>query len=87
MSTERQVWTREGLLTWDGRVLELFKTDGKTGEWRVHALTIVRWEIEQRRGAFLLKVFDHEKHYESALVDDAQRPVIDSLMAEVGATR
>ena len=81
------MWTEEGLLTWDGSVLELFKNDGKTGAWRVHALTIVRWEIEQRRGLFLLKVFDHERHYESALVADSQRPMIESMMAEVDAAR
>jgi len=81
------VSTDEGLLSWDGRVLELFPTNGKATHWRVHAATVVRWELEQRRGVSLLKVYDHERHYENVLVADAQRPLVEALMAEVDAVR
>ena len=87
MDNELCITTQEGLLTWDGRVLELFATDGKDNHWRVHVATIVRWELEHRRGCVLLKLFTHPKHYRSTLVDDATLPTLQSLMAELDAAR
>jgi hypothetical protein len=87
MDGERRVTTREGLLTFDGRVLEIFPTDGKDNRWRVHAATVVRWELEQRKGCALLKVFTHPKHHRSTLVDDVALPAVRALMAEVDAAR
>lgn len=85
MDDERRVTTQEGLLTWDGRVLELFPTDGKDNRWRVHVDTLVRWELEPRKGCALLKLFTHPKHYRSTLIDDAALPMLRSLMADVDA--
>lgn len=79
--------TEEGLLTWDGSVLEHFSTDGRDNSWRVHAATVQRWEIEQRRGVSLLKAYYTDKHCKSALVADSSRPMIQALMAEVDAVR
>jgi hypothetical protein len=82
---ERRVRTAEGLLTWDGRVLEYFKTDGRSGAWRVHAATILKWELDQRKNVTLLKVYDNERHYESALIADHDVQTLRAILAEVDA--
>ncbi len=85
--SERRVWLEEGLLVWDGRVLELFRTDGKQGNWRVHAAIVEQWELEQRRGVSLLKVHIGGKHYESVLVRDQDVAAVHQIMAEVEEVR
>jgi hypothetical protein len=83
--TERRVWCEEGMLCWDGRILEMFPTDGRDHAWRLHAATVVEWEVEARRGVSLLKVRPNKKHYESALVSDQDLPLVRQIMAEVDA--
>ncbi len=86
-SDEQRLWTEDGLLTWDGRVLELFPTNGKDRSWRLHAATVLRWESQQHRGVAQVRIFDHAKHYEVVVVTDAQLPWIEAVMAQVEAVR
>lgn len=85
---ETRIWVEEGLLVWTGNVLELFRNDGKQGSWRLHGLVVQRWEAEPRRGdRSLLKVWDSEHHYESALVPTSELPALTRMMTAVGAIR
>ena len=83
MPDELRLWCDVGLLTWDGRILELFPNTGKDSAWRVHAATVVRWELEPRKNVSLLKVWTSAKHYEAALVTDADESMMRHIMAEV----
>jgi hypothetical protein len=85
---ETRIWVDEGLLVWDGSVLELFRNDGKTGAWRLHALTVQRWEAQALRGErSLLKIWDSAKHYEAATVATTQLVAMTAVMAEIESTR
>ena len=86
--SETRIWVDEGLLVWDGSVLELFRSDGKQGSWRLHGLVIQRWESEPRRNdRTLLKVWDSPKHYESAMVPTPELSTMTAVMAAVDAIR
>lgn len=74
-----RLWVDEGLLVWDGRALELFKSDGRHDGWRVDARTIERAVIDERPdGSAVLKLYTLSGHFASASVpatgiDDLRR--------------
>jgi len=64
----------EGLLRFDGTVLELFRDDGRTGAWRLHARLITDVEQDRRRDRIELRFHTTPHFYESAqilLADEA----------------
>jgi hypothetical protein len=71
----------EGLLCWDGRVLELFRRDGRQGSWRLHGtlVTAVRTEVLEDR----LEVRFHTTpaHYESVQVAPEAEAALRALIA------
>ena len=58
----------EGILSFDGRVVELFRTDGRQGAWRLHARLITAIEQDRRRDRIELRFQTTPKFYESAQV-------------------
>lgn len=88
MTDEQHVRVDEGLLVWDGRVLELFRSDGGTKPWRLHVGVIRRCEIEERKkGIVQLKVWDHERHWESVMFGSEQLDVIRQIVGEIDRQR
>lgn len=58
MDTEQPfVRLQIGVLAWDGTALEMFRTDGRTGSFRLHGATIHRWEIEPHKKGPVLQVW------------------------------
>ena len=49
MSDDLEISTPEGLLCWDGRILESFGGDGRRHSWRLHAALIAAIDVERRQ--------------------------------------
>mgnify|MGYP003378584118 CR=1 FL=1 len=88
VTDEQHARVDEGLLVWDGRVLELFRSDGGTKPWRLHVGVIRRCEIEERKkGIAQLKVWDHERHWESVMFASEELEVIRQIVGEIDRQR
>lgn len=88
MTDEQHVRVDEGLLVWDGRVLELFRSDGGTKPWRLHVGVIRRCEIEERKKTIvLLKVWDGAHHWESVTFESEQLEAIRQIVGEIDRQR
>lgn len=66
----------EGLLRFDGTVVELFRSDGRTGAWRLHAALITAIEQDRRKDRIEVRFRTTPTFYESAQV-----PLTDESMA------
>lgn len=75
----------DGLLVWDGTVLELFPTDGRSDAWRIHGATVEACEFEQRRGGSLLKIPLTKRYYRSVFVPDALLAEVRAIVTELEA--
>lgn len=88
VTDEQHVRVDEGLLVWDGQVLELFRSDGRIGAWRIHVGVVRLCEIEERKkGAILLKVWDGAHHWESVMFGSEQLEVIRQIVGEIDRLR
>jgi len=77
----------DGILSFDGRVLEYFQAGERTGDWRVHAVHVIETEIEQRKGMVLFKAYTTKRHFHGALVPDEHLVDLEHLRAGVDARR
>lgn len=78
-----EVPVMEGLLSFDGRVLELFRGDGMQGSWRLHARLITAVEQERRKDRILFRFYTAPKFYESASVSLEREQAAVDLAARV----
>jgi hypothetical protein len=81
--TQIEMTVLEGLLCFDGRVLELFRNDGRTGAWRLHVGVITAVEQDRRRDRIEARFFTNQHFYESAQVPLADEPALLGLIAAV----
>ena len=77
----------EGLLRFDGTVVELFRNDGRTGAWRLHARLITEVEQDRRRDRIELRFHTTPHFYESAQVPLADEVAALDLIRAVESTR
>lgn len=77
----------DGILSFDGRVLEFFQAGERVGDWRVHTVHVIETEIEQRKGMVLFKAYTTKRRYHSALVPDERLVELEHLRAGVDARR
>ncbi|MGI9644901.1 MAG: hypothetical protein ACR2O6_06285 [Ilumatobacteraceae bacterium] len=82
---ERRLPVHDGFVTWDGRVLELFWTDRKPSEWRIHAATVVRWEFKEHGDLLQLRLHlaDKRNRWMPVLVDPRDVPLAEQILSEV----
>ena len=73
----------EGTLVWDGRVLELFRDDGKQGAFRLLASHIVSTEIERRKDRLFVKFNVTDRFYEAVEVAFDHEPAITGLVSQI----
>ena len=74
----------EGTLVWDGRVLELFRNDGKQGSFRVLGDHVQSTEIERRKDRLHVKFAVTDRFYEAVEVGLDQEAAITDLIARLG---
>ena len=85
---DRRVWADEGLLIWDGRALELYKSDGRHDGWRVDARTVERWVVDDAvPGQIVLKLYTSSGHLAGASIPEGSRADIESILTEIDALR
>lgn len=77
----------DGILSFDGRVLEFFLSGDRSGAWRIHAAHVIETEIEQRKGMVLFKAYTTKRHYHGAVVPDERLVELEHLRAGVDARR
>jgi hypothetical protein len=77
----------DGILSFDGRVLEFFQAGDRVGAWRVHTVHVIETEIEQRKGMVHFKAYTTKRHYHGALVPDERLVELEHLRAGIDARR
>lgn len=77
----------EGIISFDGRVLEYFAAGDRSDDWRVHVAHVINTEVEPRKDIVLFKAFTTTRHYHGALVPDARVGALDELRARLEERR
>ena len=78
---DRRLWADEGLLVWDGRALELYRTDGRTDGWRVDARTVERWVLDDPAPApLVLKLYTTSGHLAAATIPPSAREDLEAIL-------
>lgn len=72
------------ILSFDGRVVEKFDQSGST---RVHASHVMKIDIKEKKGTFLVSVRWTFGMITMTKVDENQRAVLDQFVAAVTAAR
>lgn len=70
-----------GVLAWDGSALEMFRTDGRTGAFRLHGATIRSWEIEPHKKGPILRVWFADTLREITILDPADAEPVAAFMS------
>lgn len=81
-----EVQVFEGMLIWDGRVLELFRNDGKQGAFRLFGDHVRSTHVERRKDRLLVKFEVTDRFYESVEVGFEHEAAITDIIAQLGAT-
>jgi len=77
----------DGILSFDGRVLEYFQAGNRDADWRVHVSHVIETDIEQRKGMVMFQAYTTKRHYHGALVPDERLAELEHLRADVDARR
>ncbi len=79
--------TLEGMLCFDGRVLELFRNDGRESPWRLHGALIIDIEQERRSDRIHVRFHTTPKFYESAELTFDGEPLLQKLLKALDSAR
>lgn len=74
----------EGTLVWAGRVLELFRNDGKQGAFRLLGSHVIGTSVERRRDRLFVRFDVTDRYYASVEAALDQEAAVAGLVAALG---
>lgn len=81
-----EIESDDGILAFDGRVLEFFAAGSREASWRVHARQVARVELEPRKGVVLIKAVKDAKWYGGFLAREDDPRIEELRLAVVRAS-
>jgi hypothetical protein len=81
-----EVETGDGLLCWDGRILEELRDETADG-WRIHGARLHDWSMEHHNKGLFVRFYKGEATWKSVRFDSEREAALLALIGEINRFR